>query len=188
MSVLLPKRDGKVDPTHPLFFFAGPVRGGGDWQYRAYQELQNQLSSRFCAAIPMRYEDGHPLLSEQLSETSNPRTFERQLAWENHHMDLAAGWMIGRRGCLLFWLGNESKEDPHPGPQPYAMSTRRELGKWGARLESRRRLRIVVGAEPEFFGLDEFERELDEAFGSEFPIHSTLEDTVRAAVARSSIA
>lgn len=167
---------------HPPFFFAGPVRGGGDWQLQAYRECQKRLGPGFCAAIPMRYEDGHPLLGEQVKEREHPRTFERQLAWENHHMNLASGWLADRKGCLLFWLGNESKENPHPGPEPYAMDTRRELGKWCARLEQRHRLRIVVGAEPGFYGLSQIEREFSEAFNAPFPIHPTLSETIGAAV------
>ncbi|MEK7201432.1 MAG: hypothetical protein AAB737_02250 [Patescibacteria group bacterium] len=183
MSVILPKKRA-TNWMPPLIFLAGPVRGGGDWQYQAYGELEKQLV-HFVAAIPMRYEKdypGHPLLGKQIQGVSNDDpVFARQLAWENYHMLRAA-----RNGCLMFWLAFESEEHPHPGPEPFAMDSRREIGKWTAYLEQDPELRVVVGADPRFYGLDQIQRELNDTLGDglHFPIHSTLEDTVLAAVAR----
>lgn len=182
MSVILPKNS----PTGwegPLIFLAGPVRGGGDWQYQAYTEIEQQLD-HFEVAIPMRYEKdypGHPLLGKQAPSTSGSPVFPRQLAWENYYMRRAS-----KHGCLMFWLAFESEEHPHPGPEPFAMDSRREIGKWTAYLEHNPELKVVVGADPRFYGLDQIQRELNDTLGDglHFPIHSTLEDTVRAAVAR----
>lgn len=186
MSVLLPKE--RVDDWGgvPLFFFAGPVRGGGDWQLAMYQALYNVSRGAFCAAVPMRYrtmEPPHPLIREVVKVAESTTTFPRQLAWERHYLRLAAEYGPSRPGCLVFWLGLESVQYPHPGPEPYAMDTRRELGEWSARLEllGRERVRIVIGADPAFHGLDQIKRVFSEAIDGDFPIHASMEDTALAA-------
>ena len=182
MAVILPKTHATSWPG-PLFFLAGPVRGAGDWQAVAYQELKDAMGEKFTAAIPTRYDPDHALMSDALTADPAMPTFPRQMAWERHYLSLAGSRTKGVRGCVMFWLGKESSENPHPGPEPYAMDTRRELGEWYTRLEyDRSDTRLVVGANPDFHGLDQIRRCLWEAQGSEFPIYETLFDTARAAV------
>ncbi len=182
MPVILPKSHVTSWPG-PLFFLAGPVRGGGDWQYDAYQLLEKKRGEHVTAAIPMRYPEMHPLCSKQLRSDPAAQTFNRQLAWERHYLTLTGLRSKGVKGCLVFWLANESKALPHPGPEPYAMDTRREIGEWYTRLEFLKEdVRLVVGVEDRFHGASQIERCLTEARGSKFPVYRTLHDTIQAAV------
>ncbi len=189
MSLLIPKLRVDEWGSVPLLFFAGPVRGGGDWQMRAYYLAYQHTGGQFCAAVPMRYarvEPPHPLMSEVL--TGGYDSFTRQLAWERHYLEIAglAQERKPRPGCIMFWLGLESEENPHPGPEPYAMDTRRELGEWMAllRIFGSDAVRLVIGANPNFHGLDVIKHVYGEAAGESAKIHDTLEATVEAAIAR----
>jgi hypothetical protein len=75
-----------------------------------------------------------------------------QLVWERHYLK-QAGLEAGIPGCVIFWLGLESLTQPHPGPEPYAMDTRREIGKFTAYAEMMS-VRMVVGGNRKFYGLD----------------------------------
>ena len=109
--------------------------------------------------------------------TGNEDYSDRQLTWERHSLDIAA-----EKGCLIFWLPSESKVNPRTGSDPYAMNTRGELGEWRGRLEHDPKLRVVVGAEPEFPGLSQIQRNFSFATKSDFPIYGTLAETVEAAL------
>ena len=181
MRVLLPRNLVGIDPKYgPLFFLAGPVRGGGDWQAQCCDELLS-IVPHFYVAIPCRYPDTHRLMRYRVgfSET----VFNRQLTWERHYLDLAGcGDTVENDGCILFWLPKESTLEPHPGPEPYAMDTRGELGEWRGRLMHKPNLRVVVGAEEGFLGLSQIQRNFGFATNSDFPIYPTLRETVQAAV------
>ena len=183
MAVILPKTHATSWPG-PLFFLAGPVRGAGDWQAVAYQELKDAMGEKFTAAIPTRYAPDHALRKEALTVDPEKEPFPRQQAWERHFLKLAGLRSQGVEGCIMFWLANESVHSPHPGPVPFAMDTRREIGEWYTRLEllGRSEVRVVVGAVPGFHGLSQIERCFNESYGEEFPIYRTLFDTTRAAV------
>lgn len=185
MAIILPKTHA-TSWLGPLFFLAGPVRGGGDWQAAAYKELKDAMGEKFTAAIPTRYEADHPLMSEALTADPTAPLFERQMAWERHYLSLAGLHSKGAAGCLMFWLAKESDENPHPGPEPYAMDSRREMGEWYTRLEilGRSEVRLVVGAHPGFHGLDQIRRCLNESYGGEFPVYGSLFDTTRAAIVK----
>ncbi len=165
----------EIDPAYgPLFFLAGPIRGGDDWQATCCEELREHLSS-FYAAVPCRYQDTHHLA--RFFADSEEYYFDRQLTWERHYLDAAAA-----AGCVIFWLPCESKEWPRTGKDPYAMDTRGELGEWRGRLMHDPALRVVIGAEPGFPGLSQIQRNFNLATKSDFPVYSTLEETVAAAV------
>lgn len=175
MRIVLPKTLCEVDPNHgPLFFLAGPGRGGGDWQFECCRESLKHLPN-FYAALPCRYLPTHPLLTFHSPGVEN--YFDRQLTWERYYLELA-----GTSGCIIFWLPYEDTADPRIGSEPYAMDTRGELGEWRGRLIYDRNLRVVVGAEKDFPGLSQIERNFRQALKLEFPIYSTLADTVAAAV------
>ncbi len=160
----------------PLIFLAGPIRGGGDWQKEACLRLADVFDKDFCVAVPCRWDEQHPLFEYRVSGLSR---FDYQLNWERHYLELAA-----RKGCILFWLPCESKTNPHPGPEPYAMDTRGELGEWRGRLmhDGFGNCGIVIGAEPGFHGLSQIKRNFSFAIGEEFEIKDTLDATVRSAV------
>jgi hypothetical protein len=164
----------------PLFFLAGPVRGGGDWQLAmslALEELCKGVGGCFIAS-PDRYEPTHPLWKYRADGMET--RFPRQLNWERYYIERAAKYY--NPGCLVFWLGCESKEKPHPGPEPYAMDTRGELGEWRGRMMHDKSISLVIGAEEGFFGLSQIQRNFSQALGYEFPIYPTIEKTAEAAV------
>lgn len=179
MKIILPKTLVEIDPNEgPLFFLAGPIRGGGDWQADCCREIEERLPNSYVAA-PCRWGETHPLRKFVVEGTSD--AFPRQLNWERHYLELAA-----KKGCIIFWLPCESKTDPHPGPEPYAMDTRGELGEWRGRMMGDRSLLIAVGAEPGFYGLSQIQRNFSQSLGYNFPfpIASTLAETVHAAIVR----
>lgn len=179
MRLILPKTLANSEATGmPLFFLAGPIRGGGDWQHQACLELQKRFSSEFCVASPCRYTEQHPLW--QYRADGIETRFNRQLDWERHYLYKAA--LGSYQGCILFWLPCESRAQPHPGPEPYAMDTRGELGEWRGRMMQNKNIRLVIGAEEGFLGLSQIRRNFNEALECEFPIYETLEQTIDAAI------
>jgi hypothetical protein len=174
MRIILPKTYHSVDLTYgPLFFLAGPVRGGGDWQAECCAEISKHFTN-FYAVLPCPYEMSHPLQAFKVAGKQN--FFDRQLPWERYYLGLAA-----THGCLLFWLPAESKINPRLDG-PYAQDTYGELGEWRGRLMYEPTLRIVIGAEPNFPGLSQIQRNFNQATGTDFPIYNTLEKTVAMAV------
>ena len=189
MKILIPKcyvrpsemKSGAEELPLPLFFLAGPIRGGGDWQYQMSLTLRHEmeeLSREFVIACPSRWKDDHPLAPYFVK---SPEGFEYQLNWERYYLGLAGSY--NHPGCVIFWLPRESKEFPHPGPEPYAMDTRGELGEWRWRMKTEK-ARVVIGAESEFFGLSQIQRNFDQALGGGFTIHRTMEETASAAIGK----
>jgi hypothetical protein len=177
MKIILPNTlvDLNFNYGH-LFFFAGPVRGGGDWQTKACIEMMKYLPN-FHGVVPCRYQEGQSRLLN-FREPGKENYFDRQLTWERHYLDIA-----GPLGCIIFWLPCEDKTFPRtPEDGPYAMDTRGELGEWRGRLMHDSNLRVVIGAEPDFPGISQIQRNFNFATKSEFPIYKTLEETIEAAV------
>ncbi len=180
MKIVLPKTSCHLDFSYgPGFFLAGPVKGGDDWQYACCQEIRKHIAN-FYAVIPCPYPKDHPL--QKFRMEGNDNLFDRQLNWERHYLD-----EIGRYGCILFWLPCESKIKPRGDGGPYASDTRGELGEWRGRLMHNRNLRVVIGAESAFPGLDVIHRNFNLATRAFFPIYETMEKTVAAAVARAKL-
>jgi hypothetical protein len=180
MKIVLPKTECRIDPTYgPLFYLAGPVRGGDDWQKKCCEEIQ-KIQPHFYAAIPYYHtrEVYFPLMDQAIEGV--PDAFLSQLNWERHYMDYAAA---KEKGCIIFWLPEESKVNPRPpGSGPYAMDTRGELGEWRGRMIYDQTIRVVVGAEEGFPGLSQIKRNFDAALDRDFPIFPTLKETVEAAL------
>jgi hypothetical protein len=179
MPIYLPKQIVPVTatPQSPLFFLAGPIRGGGDWQ--AYMaEVIIRKEPQALIACPSRWDGEHYLASHfhaPFSQADN-----RQLVWERHYLK-QAGLELDVPGCVIFWLGCESAISPHPGPEPYAMDTRREIGKFTAYAEIMP-ARIVVGGDENFHGLDVILFELSEATRKPFPFYKTMSEVVEHAL------
>ena len=116
---------------------------------------------------------------------------ERQLAWERHYLDKAAGASHAQcsasapqPGCIVFWLPVESALFPKPASHgPYAQDTRGELGEWRGRLMHDRSLRVVVGGDERFPGFDTMERNFTHAVGEDFKVYRTIQETAAAAAA-----
>src|SRR3989338_7870697 len=179
VRIILPKTMHQVDFAYgPFFFLIGPVRGGGDWQYTCCLEIQKHIP-HFTAAIPCRYGEDHPL--KAFCADGLEYQFDRQLSWERYYIALAARvrWC---HSTVIAWLPTESKVAPHPGPEPYAMDTRGEIGEWRGQMMYDPSIRFVIGAEAGFFGLSQIQRNFDKALRTQFPIYPTLAETVAAAV------
>ncbi len=177
MKLLLPKDLVQLSPAGgPLFFLAGPIRGGGDWQNQASCMIGNYIPNCYIAN-PRRYDGLHPLWKYRM--VGDDKYFDRQLTWERHYLDLAS-----RRGCIIFWLPCESETAPRTGEGSYAMDTRGELGEWRGRLMHNRDLPIVIGAEVNFPGLSQIQRNFNLALGTDFTIYPTLGSTISAAIER----
>lgn len=182
MKVLIPKTYVEIDPDYgPLFFLAGPVRGGGDWQKDAVEEILKHLG-RFYVAIPYYYntQDDYPLMC--MCEKGKEDHFARQLNWERYYIDLAQ-----QQGCLIFWLPEEDTTNPRlPEEGPYASDTRGEIARASVELKYNPGNRLVVGAEPKFPGLSQMQRNfsLDQGLqgDAKWPFCASLEETVALAV------
>jgi hypothetical protein len=174
--VILPKT--LVSPEchqGPVFFLAGPVLGGGNWQYQAFEMLRKRLKN-FHVAIPVRYKPTHPILHHV--EVGIANNFPRQTTWERHYLELAS-----KQGCIIFWLPSESKTDPRNDGNPYARDTYGELGEWRGRMMHDPKIRLVIGAEESFSGLSQIRCNFSHALNDLwFPTYTTLEDTLDAAI------
>jgi hypothetical protein len=186
--IYLPKTIIPLQPSEssPLFFLAGPIRGAGDWQANMAEAIINAMPEA-SIACPSRWKAEHRLakhFNQPFSEAQN-----RQLVWERHYLK-QAGLEPEVTGCVVFWLGLESETNPHPGPEPYAMDTRREIGKFTAYLEimrdfpelaDRLGIRVVIGGHPDFYGLNVIMDEFHNAIGRHMPFFTDMESLVFAA-------
>jgi len=157
----------------PLFFLAGPIKGGDDWQLKMSELLMNRLDD-LIIVNPSRYKPNHVLYRYRVEGKED--VYPRQTDWEHHFLrEAAEKW---HTGCIIFWLPVESKTTPRTGPKPYAMDTRGEIGVWRGHLVHNRRLRVAIGAEEGFPGLSTVERNFFLDLGPDFKIHRTMEDVV----------
>ena len=179
MPIYVPKVIVPITPTleSPLVFLAGPIRGAGDWQADMAEQVFAEAPSAHIAC-PSRWESTHHLAHHFYQPFS--RAPNRQLVWERHYLK-QAGLEPNVPGCVLFWLGLESVDDPHPGPEPYAMDTRREIGKFTAFAEMMD-VRVVVGGDRRFHGLDVILFELGEAIGRPFPFYENMAEVAENAI------
>ncbi|MDP3645494.1 MAG: hypothetical protein Q8R25_00195 [bacterium] len=161
----------------PLFFFGGPIGGGGDFQYEMYKKCALHLDEDFCAAIPIHYPHSHPLAPLRLPSHGH---FPRQLPWERYYLEEAG--IFRSRGCIVFYFPVESITEPRADGLPYAMDSRGEIGEWRGRMMYESRIRLVIGADRDFPGLDVIARNFDKALGGTFKIHKSLDETVEAAL------
>lgn len=162
----------------PVFFLAGPVEGGGDWQKTCYEELC-KLHPTFVAAIPYYGTDKQkfPLLEHAYHDKTGDTTFLSQLDWERHYLKKAAN-----DGCIIFWLPEESKTSPRL-VGPYASDTRGEIARWSVEQKYNPGYRIVVGAEAGFYGLRTIQRNWndDRVWTPSERFYDTLLETTRRA-------
>lgn len=169
----------------PLFFLLGPIRGADDWQTKACFMLRDMLESKlidaFWVANPRRYLPEHELWkmaapSEPFEPPDYP-PYPNQTMWERQYLSWAACY-----GSIIGWLPAESPADPRVDGHPYARDTRGELGEWRARVAKNRRLNFALGGEEGFSGLDVIKTNFAAMLGEDWPIFSTLQETVAHAV------
>lgn len=189
MQLLLPKTYVPVNEGDyadiPFYFLAGPVRGGGDWQAEMIEILTALHDGEdFVVVNPCRYPSSHPLYMHRIEGDED--TFERQTDWERHYLGKIADPFF-TRGCVIFWLACESKDEPREEDGPYARETYGELGEWRGRLMHDRTLRVVIGAEEGFPGLSQIRRNYGQALdqpSAPFVLHSSMIETAQHAIQR----
>jgi hypothetical protein len=158
----------------PFFYLAGPVQGGGDWQYTMSEML---AAKRPCViANPTEYRSYSTYYGTRLE---GPRDFTTHQQWERHYSQHAAKSALC--GALIFWLPKESLKCPRRDGRPYAMNTRGELGEWRGRLSHDPALRVIVGVHEHFPGADTIRAAFAHAVDGSFPIYSTMHDVAEAA-------
>ncbi len=181
-QIYLPKEFVAPDPLRPKIFLGGPIRGGGDWQ-KDMCEILIGMEVDVEIVCPCRWTADHPLA--HYFHRPFQDTNAHQVSWERYHMERAA--LEDRyTGCLLFWLGLESENNPHPGPEPYAMDTRREVGKFTGFIKLRRKLdcgtRMVIGGDEKFYGLRTILDDLADANGENFRFYQSMNDLAATAL------
>ena len=183
MKILLPKREIRSEewPSGKTlrFFLGGPIRGGGDWQHQMCLTLQ-ALNDDCLICCPCRWDETHRLAKYFL--LGKEAGYTHQLAWERDQLN----WIgAGTDSCIIFWLPVQC--EPRPSEQgPYARDTYGELGEWRGRMMKKPypSVRMVVGGEPGFPGLDVITRNFRHAVSGDFPVYPTMEETAEAAVKR----
>lgn len=178
VKILIPKGYYELTPNDgPVFFLAGPVRGGDDWQKKVVEELSKKLE-KCVVAIPYYFAtDLHFPLQESASPGIEGK-FDRQLKWERYYLEEAA-----KIGCVIFWLPEESKVNPRPlDAGPYATDTRGELGRWSVEQKYNPNFNVVVGAEENFVSVSQIKRNWIADQGHDVVFPNNIVDLVDMAV------
>ncbi len=186
-KLILPNSAVFIEPNEKVFFLAGPILGGGDWQRNAIQLLSAKVPETYVVC-PCRYTSEHPLHWLSVKGESESRwalrgleTLPNQTLWERHYLSLAS-----KQGAIIFWLPEEDRKNPRPPETgPYARDTYGELGEWRVRM-ARDRSRVVIGAQSGFPGLSVILKNYRAMVGERFAPYETLESTIDAAVALAS--
>lgn len=181
IKVILPRTDYDINNSKdPIFFFAGPISGGGDWQKKCFYELKKHLSA-FVAVIPCKYNLTHEIFIYRVSGEED--NYSRQTLWERNYLEIIAN---KKNGCVIFWLPCESKDNPRNDGNPYARDTYGELGEWRGRMINNPNLHITIGAESGFLGLSQISANFNDALKKDFPIYTSISDTVLSAIRKAS--
>lgn len=203
IKLILPKTVVKINPrVRNLYFLAGPIQGGDDWQATA-AKLLGELDPDCYVVCPCRYNNNHELFQYRISDTDSeymaadendlfPQTapFPNQTLWERFYMELASYY-----GCIIFWLPKESVLHPRK-EGPYAQDTYGEISRWSIKSANVEMFsvrepfysihpphaNVVIGAEKGFFGLETIKTNLTADHLREFPVYTSLEETVKAGV------
>jgi len=163
----------------PVFFLAGPIQGGNEWQVMACNKLlQEGIPEGSIVAVPCRWGENHILRKYFLNDIVLHSV--SQTVWERRALYLAG--RASSRGCIIAWLPEESKEHPRTGGNPYAQDTRGEIGEWRGQMMYDEHIRFSIGGEPGFPGLDVIKKNFDDALQVDFPIFPTLDETIENAI------
>ena len=139
MRIILPNT--YVDSTiidKPLFFLAGPIRGGENWQQACCLEIEKHLPD-FFAVVPCRWEKGYSLFKHRQAGVDN--FFKRQTVWEYYYLRRASELSKEHKGCIIFWLPEPARN--YKGE--YARDSRGEIARWGSHQRYHRRTHCCWG-------------------------------------------
>jgi hypothetical protein len=204
INLILPKNFYLIPDLYEkkqhVYFLAGPIRGAEDWQKDAIKILSEKDPGCYIAC-PRRYTEDHELFQYSLPDNSNEysfaegdmnqvelKPFENQTTWERYYLNLASFY-----GSIIFYLPCEDQQNPRPKEDgPYAQDTYGELGRWIIKSAKKlslhdegkgtARVHLVVGADKNFFGLRTIQRNFNGDHYTEYPIYSSLEETIDAAI------
>jgi len=172
-KVFTPK--DRIIPDGPLMFLAGPINGAPDWQERVIGTLLCEVPEIYIASPKM-----HLNLPQGVNPLTSNTKFQYTTDWERHYLAEAS-----KKGAIMFWLPKQAYTMPVDSDtgfhKPYARDTRGELGEWRGRMISDPSIRLVIGGEEAFDGIDVIKRNFW-AVKPDMPFYSTLEETCYAAI------
>lgn len=168
IRIVVPKRYVPVMPGDIIFYLAGPVRGGGDWQRffiegflkgteRSWTHIfRTKMFPRIKFIVPCRWGTDHPLSEYFVTQYESPSTGDQVLDSQTAMERLYLRSVIIQRNAskILFGLFPEDSNNPRPKDSgPYACDTYGELGRWTtiARYEGNS-LCIQIACHPGFPG------------------------------------
>ncbi len=175
-TLILPKNRVNI-AGKTVFFLAGPIKGGGDWQKKAI-ELLNQALPDAYVVCPKRYNAALGISDDE----SVCKPFERQTYWERYYLKIAS-----QQGCVIFWLPEEDTVEPRNDGSPYGRDSYGEIGEWRATLKYVPGTQLVLGAEPNFPGLEQIIMNFRQMINPNFSNYVSLEETIQAAVTKLTI-
>ncbi len=158
-----------------LFYLAGPVEGGGNWQKKAIVVLRKKFPDAYfafnCPFDRMRR-------LRRFAVRGDEAQYSNETEWQREHMEFAA-----KHGCLVFWLGPQDKEeDVDFSKVPYGLEASREEAEWAFRLFCNKKLRVVIGTHHSFPGQGRIMENLLVLFGINVPLHGRLQDVLDATI------
>lgn len=168
LRIILPKVY-VPDIKEKIIFLAGPIKGAPKWQDKAIRIIHSQNPQIYLASPSKHLREEYLQSALKGDETK----FPRQLNWERYYLELTS-----ERGSIMFWL---PKEESHFYDRAYARDTRGELGEWRGRLVYNSNIRLAIGGEELFDGLDVIKRNFTSLF-PKMKFFSTLEETCAEAV------
>lgn len=150
----------RVDIKNPLIFLAGPIRSAPEWHEFAIEYLFSK-EKEITIASPNRI-DGKVIKSKE---------FSRQREWERYYLKTAR--KEGEKGCVMFWLPKEKKNDCG---KVYGAMSRFELGQLFTYFELDNSTRFCIGSDGDFQELNTMEDDLEYS-APDKKIFKTLEET-----------
>lgn len=162
------------EPTYPgVFdlgvFLAGPIQGARDWQNEAVEVFSEiyEGDNNLHLFNPRR---------DILPEPFDDKLYKEQVYWEQDHLAKAA-----RIGGHLFWLEAQDHSLSYPKGREYAKTTKKELGMTIGSILFGQPVKLSIGIDPNFEVPERYFRTTLNRMG--LPIHTTLRDTCRFAMA-----
>ncbi len=194
IKLILPREEDLTQPgieipnttRENVYFFAGPIQGGGNWQEKAII-LISAIDPDCIIISPRRCEKTDKLFSEyqHILDQSFPSPdaqkieFKNHTEWGRYYLEKAAFL-----GSIIFYLPKEDVNEPRKDGSPYARDTYGELGRWSVRSgQNKKQIMMTVGIAPEFPGREEIRKNLCEDHQANFKIHDHLNVTINHAVA-----
>lgn len=177
MEIVIPKRYPTMDPQMFPIFLAGPVLGGGNWQYDliialheevrrrngAGEDLFRKIFPKLRLVVPCRWEEkqwdatnrglsDYFVKTYTLPEKDSKDIKQTQTYWEAMFLSriLKEKW-----GLIVFGLFPEDKNKPRNDGHPYAQDTYGEVGRYltmAAYEEAEEH--VIVCGHPTFLGWD----------------------------------